>query len=299
MTKCKDRVLGALLGVAIGDALGGPLEFMSNEEIQDTHGGTVTEMIGGGWLNLAPGEITDDTQMTLCVAEGIVESPSDPIPAIGRRFIEWLDSDPKDVGNCCRAVIGRARHARANSWDEWSAAAQTVHEITGGQTAGNGALMRAVYPALFYSAERREMADKIGCMTHTHSASRTAVTAFTKAIARAIDAKISNEDRKRIIMLQGRSVSCLVHNLRPDGYAPNGLIYAVKGIQEMETFEDTLIYAVNLGGDTDTIGAITGGLAGALYGASQIPPRWILALEPGLVKRMEELAVIAVENNLF
>ena len=91
MSKNKDKVLGAFLDVAIGDALGGSLEFMSAEEIRAIYGGLVTEMVGGGWLNLAPGEITDDTQMTLCVAEGIAECKSggsERIEAIGRCFIE-------------------------------------------------------------------------------------------------------------------------------------------------------------------------------------------------------------------
>ena len=68
-----DRIRGALYGVAVGDALGGPLEFMSDRQICDAYG-RVTDMIGGGWLNLKPGEVTDDTQMTLCVARGILDA---------------------------------------------------------------------------------------------------------------------------------------------------------------------------------------------------------------------------------
>lgn len=68
-----DRIRGALYGVAVGDALGGPLEFMSDQQIRDAYG-RVTDMIGGGWLNLKPGEVTDDTQMTLCVARGILDA---------------------------------------------------------------------------------------------------------------------------------------------------------------------------------------------------------------------------------
>ena len=68
-----DRIRGALYGVAVGDALGGPLEFMSDWQICNTYG-RVTDMIGGGWLNLKPGEVTDDTQMTLCVARGILDA---------------------------------------------------------------------------------------------------------------------------------------------------------------------------------------------------------------------------------
>ena len=100
----RNRIAGALYGVAIGDALGAPLEFMSKEEISRKHG-RVTEMIGGGWLNVVPGEITDDTQMTLAVAEGIIEGPDNPIQAIGKRFIEWARSGPKDIGGTCSMSI--------------------------------------------------------------------------------------------------------------------------------------------------------------------------------------------------
>jgi len=70
--------------------LGGPLEFVRAEEIREQFG-CVTTMLGGGWLHLCPGETTDDTAMTLAVAEGIMEQPDDPIPAIGERFISWAD----------------------------------------------------------------------------------------------------------------------------------------------------------------------------------------------------------------
>lgn len=106
--KIQDRIRGALYGVAIGDAMGGPLEFLDANEIKMRYG-QVREMIGGGWLNLKPGEVTDDTQMTLCVAEGILENPSDPVQTIGRRFIEWYDSKPKDIGNTCALAIRKVK----------------------------------------------------------------------------------------------------------------------------------------------------------------------------------------------
>ena len=97
ISKQRNSIAGALFGVAVGDALGGPVEFMDPESIARKYG-RVSSMIGGGWLSLAPGEITDDTQMTLCVAEGIVENPTAPIEAIGRLFIQWANSGPKDIG---------------------------------------------------------------------------------------------------------------------------------------------------------------------------------------------------------
>ena len=117
MTNLKNHIAGALYGVAVGDALGGPLEFMTAEQIKKTHG-RVTTMIGGGWLNLRPGETTDDTAMTLAVAEGIIANPEDPTEEIGRRFLAWADSGPKDIGGTCAAAIYYARaEARTKGLD--------------------------------------------------------------------------------------------------------------------------------------------------------------------------------------
>ncbi|MDR2044169.1 MAG: ADP-ribosylglycohydrolase family protein [Clostridium sp.] len=314
MRKSLDKIRGALLGVAVGDALGAPLEFMSAEEIRQKHG-TVREMIGGGWLNVAPGEITDDTQMTLAVAEGIAESPSDPIPAIGRRFIEWYDSQPKDIGNCCRAAIAHAKQIKAHNVEGWFTAASLTHEETHGQTAGNGALMRTIYPALFYQRVNtrvnepsigrvaRYTAGAIGAMTHLHADSTLAILAYTEAVAEIIGV---DEDIYRLpgvgtgygkerIEWRMKRVRELTDesNLRPDGYVLNSLVCAINAIRDTSSFEDALVCAVNLGGDADTIGAITGGLAGALYGAREIPRRWTDALDEGIKRRIERLAKTA------
>ncbi len=132
----KDKIAGALYGVAVGDALGGPLEFMTAEQIAQRHG-LVTEMIGGGWLSLRPGETTDDTAMTMAVAEGIMEAPESPIPSIGARFIRWANSGPKDIGGTCRASIGHAAFLAGKKQSEdypilaediWFAAAQDTAE---------------------------------------------------------------------------------------------------------------------------------------------------------------------------
>ena len=80
---------------------------MTAEQIAPRHG-LVAEMIGGGWLSLRPGETTDDTAMTMAVAEGIMEATGSPIPSIRARFIRWANSGPKDIGGTCHASIGHA-----------------------------------------------------------------------------------------------------------------------------------------------------------------------------------------------
>ena len=143
----KDKIAGALYGVAVGDALGGPLEFMTAEQIAQRHG-LVTEMIGGGWLSLRPGETTDDTAMTMAVAEGIMEFPDAPCEAIGRRFIAWANSGPKDIGGTCRSGISMAmRKAQELGKDTpdavcWNYGGRATAELNHGRSGGNGALMR-------------------------------------------------------------------------------------------------------------------------------------------------------------
>ena len=136
------KIKGGLYGVAIGDALGGTTEFMSVREIQARYG-YLTEIIGGGVWRLEPGEVTDDTMMTLCVAEGILENPRDPLDAIGVQFMHWYQTRPKDIGNTIR-------HTFENVEGNWFEAAYVTH-IELGQSAGNGSLMRCLPVALAYT----------------------------------------------------------------------------------------------------------------------------------------------------
>jgi ADP-ribosyl-[dinitrogen reductase] hydrolase len=141
-----DRIKGGLYGVAVGDALGGTTEFMSTREIEAKFG-YLTEIIGGGVWDLEPGEVTDDTMMTLCVAAGIIENPAEPMEAIGRLFMEWYQSRPKDIGNIIRHVF------RIYEGD-WLEAAFIAH-MDMGQSGGNGSLMRCLPAALAYKIRIR------------------------------------------------------------------------------------------------------------------------------------------------
>ena len=107
MTSLENKIRGALFGVAAGDALGAPLEFMSEQEIRRQYG-TVKEMIGGGWLDVEPGEVTDDTQMTVAAALAVAMHPENPAPYAGQNFVQWALKDPKDIGGTCRSSIFNA-----------------------------------------------------------------------------------------------------------------------------------------------------------------------------------------------
>lgn len=277
MTDRLSRYEGALLGVAIGDALGAPLEFMRAEDIQKKYG-TVRDMLSGGWLNVIPGEVTDDTQMTIAVAEGIKTNPKEPFDEIGKRFVDWYNTNPKDIGNTCRAVISKAI-GRSTKHVDWHKNAIGVYEATNGKTAGNGALMRTIYPAMFYNKYPGNIAKSIGAMTHYHVDSDIAIFNYVMAISEILEApeeidvgwaKERIEFRMKLVRdkLDGRPP-------QPSGYVIDSAVCAMNAIRDTSNFEEALIYAVNLGGDADTIGAITGGLAGAIYGSKEIPLHWL------------------------
>ena len=278
-----DRYEGAMIGVAVGDALGAPLEFCGATQIKIEHGGPVREMIGGGWLSVEPGEVTDDTQMTLAVAEGIAAADGKELFQIGVNFLTWYRSRPKDVGGTCAAVLSEMNRTWTGDPEEWEEAARRLHTRTKGRTAGNGALMRTVYPALWYKDEYQAagMAMLIGNMTHRHPASDKTLSVYTRLICRIVNSEMDPEEARWEVSKEMRPLMITMEQqeLQPSGYCMDSLLCAFDSIIRTDSFEEAVVDVVNRGGDADTIGAIAGGLAGAIYGANAIPARWNDALE--------------------
>lgn len=293
MTVDFDRIRGALYGVAVGDALGGPLEFMSRSAVRRTYPRGLRAMVGGGWLNLRPGETTDDTAMSLCVAHGIVAADGalDKLPdEIGRRFINWLDSNPPDVGNTCRAAIQRAQQALATmpAGQAWTKAAESL----GPNQEGNGALMRCIYPGLWYAStgEVKRAAVLQAGLTHSGAVSKTCCAWYADTVwlfTQGFDD----------VTLDGCPVAAnpAAYDWSPSGYVVDTLRAVILAMQK-PTFDEVLVEAVNFGGDADTVGAIAGGLAGAKFGYQNIPARWLQALEPRLCADLDALAQAAFKN---
>lgn len=307
ISKQRNSIAGALFGVAVGDALGGPVEFMAPEDIIRRHV-CVSDMIGGGWLGLAPGEVTDDTQMTLCVAEGIVENPAAPIEAVGRRFIQWADSGPKDIGGACRSSISNAKRLGGTSptAEMWERAGELTQANTGRPVEGNGALMRTVYPGLYYRDhyQAEGWAISIGRMTHAGPRSSEACFLYTRMVNLATASESRPQDAQsvrdflaehcRAVPEYDAAVKASIVTPASGGYVVDSMRIAVGSIATTGSFEEAVIEAVNLGGDADTNGAITGGLAGAWYGYDAIPEAWIAALAPDVRETLNRLADAAV-----
>ncbi|HIU47323.1 MAG TPA: ADP-ribosylglycohydrolase family protein [Candidatus Fimadaptatus faecigallinarum] len=286
-----DVARGALYGVAVADALGATLEFMSAAEIARRYG-TLRDIVGGGWLALRPGQVTDDTEMTLAVAEGIAEQPDAPVEAVGRRFIEWLDTQPRDVGRTCAVALNYARRRG------WADAARFAHDDLGGRSAGNGSLMRSAYPGLWYAdrAQALRVAVELSRMTHYDPLASEACELYTAAIWDMARGGVPARQALKAAFGGTRYQAALAGQARldPTGFVVDTLNCALDAVACTSSLEDAIVRAVNLGGDADTVGAVAGGLAGAMYGYDSIPTRWREALDVRTRARLDAAAERAV-----
>lgn len=303
----QDRFQGCLVGLAVGDALGGPLEFMSADKIVAQYGAPVREMVGGGWLHLRPGEYTDDTQMTLCIAESIVERETFDMADVARRFVAWYDSRPKDIGNITRLALAELK--RGSPWQE---AGHLAHRQTGGRSAGNGSIMRCAPVALYRWRDYQQlMADSVDSSRATHwdDLACYGAAALNLIIAELLQGRRQGAVQVAIEMLDGAAPAVTRRlaeveqktkdDLKPTGFVLDTLETAVWCWQHAGTFEEALVTAVNLGGDADTIGAVCGSLTGADLGLAGIPLRWLDALErrAHLVYLARELHRLSIEGS--
>lgn len=275
-----DKVLGALYGFAIGDAMGATTEFMTAENICAQYG-QVDQIIGGGWLHLKAGEVTDDTQMTLCVADAIMAYWPDEnavMQGICTNFENWLATKPKDVGNTCyRSIV----HNEGKPWKDWSwnnkFSQCTCHVLD----FGNGGLMRCLVPCLM---GKEGLAVIQSRLTHTNNICDYAVRQYFAVMKICLYSDAPSRDLPKMTKAD------------PSGHVENTLRNAIWWNRGRRTFRDTIIAAVNDGGDADTIAALAGGLAGARCGYTQIPSEWLSVLQRTERDHLKRVADFIVEN---
>lgn len=280
-----DKIKGGLFGVAIGDALGGTTEFMSEREIKNKYG-QLTDIIGGGVWQLSPGEVTDDTAMTLCVAKGIIQSPDDPIPHMGEEFLSWYAQKPKDVGIIISQVLTTYK-------DNWEEAAKEVHHRLSGKSAGNGSLMRCLPIPLAYSDQKKmeELTIRHSKMTHYDDLASDACLIYNRIASRLL-----NGDELAVSLreetagtLYEEALTCEPDCL-PDGFVVHTMKWVVHILSNRKTFEEVAVAAANKGHDTDTVAAIACGLKGIETGYGQLPERF-----KGKILIKEELSQVAAD----
>ncbi len=282
MISLEERYLGCLIGLACGDALGGPVEFDTRAQLDERFPDGLRDFIGGGWLKLFPGEITDDTQMALDVARSLVACPDADMSDLAARFLVWRNSEPKDIGNTTRDALDRL--ARGVPWDE---AGEQAHLSRGPRdSAGNGAIMRCAPIAMRFRNRPQRLRDvsiDVSRITHANPLCTWASVAVDQAVAAllrgasigdAIDRSSAGIDNREVLATIERPRSLSREQIKSGGYVLDTLSAAYWSMLQTATFEEAVVSAVGLGGDTDTTAAVTGALAGAHYGLLAIPDRW-------------------------
>jgi ADP-ribosyl-[dinitrogen reductase] hydrolase len=284
-----DRARATLFGVAVGDALGATTEFMTPAEIRDRYG-VHREIVGGGWLKLSPGQVTDDTEMTLCVARGIVGSGRWSLGPIAERFAQWLSGNPADVGGTCRRGI-----------EEFMEKGQleAPHDERG---AGNGAAMR-VAPVAIYALGDEELLSRLAVeqarITHHHPLSDAACVSLGTMIQRGLLGAPPRDLREAAEELAARHPEFRFEKYdgESSGYVVDTLRTVFDAFFSTDSFEECVVRTVNRGGDADTTGSIAGAIAGARYGFDAIPRRWLQALDPDLRGELSALAEALVRKS--
>lgn len=280
-----DRIEGAIVGAAVGDALGAPFEFDApgtfSSRLPDRRADGQGDMIGGGAFDWAPGEFTDDTQMALALAVSLIHCDGYDPDDVWRRWQEWART-ARDIGGTIHAAL---QHA------DW----RDVHHLRPERTASNGALMRA-FPLAPASVSRetatvRRVTLHQALLTHAHPAAAWGAwlaVAMTRAGILGEDPFETLEGElaqlERVDALNARRfITMLDTSWEPgravDGDIGNGSVWgclaqAVWALRRRDAFADVLADVIDLGGDTDTVACVAGALAGARGGASTIPVGW-------------------------
>ena len=282
-----------LFGVTVGDALGVPVEFKSRQTISQK---PVTDMLGFGTYNLPAGTFSDDSSLAFCLAEALTKEFS--LEVIANNFVAWLKNNYWTP--------------RGNVFDVGIATSQAIRRLQGGcnpelaggmdvSDNGNGSLMR-ILPLLLYIkdkefADRYHITKQVSSITHGHIRSVIACfyyLEFARQIVKGIDKfeiykslqtqipdhlnslSINPEEIKLFDRLLNGNISEVTDKeIRSNGYVLHTLEASIWCLLTTDNYKEATLKAVNLGEDTDTTGAVTGGLAGLLYGFDTIPKSWL------------------------
>lgn len=297
-----DRYAGTLLGLACGDALGGPVEFISRQQIARDFPNGVTEFIGGGWLDLEPGEVTDDTQQTLILAASLTSEGLD-LARFSEGLLTWYRSNPKDIGNTTRVAL----EALASGTPPPEAGTVAVAQRGERSAASNGAVMRCAPVALRFRNDPEQLVQASldsARVTHAEERAAWAAVAVNLAIAHllqggdiasALDATagIPNDALKRIIEEAPERPS---DEIRAGGFVLETVGASFWALANTQSAREAIELAVSLGEDADSTGAVTGAMAGAAYGASALPASWRDRVQFGDRLRAEAARLLALSE---
>ena len=296
MNMINDKIKAVMFGHAVGDALGVPVEFCERKELAEK---PVTDMVGYGTYPYPEGCWSDDTSMSLAALDSLANGMLD-FDDIMVKFGEWYYDDEYtptgemfDVGNTCSYAI-----------DNYFAYHKPIEEcgLTGERSNGNGSLMR-IHPFVLYAYAKQMSIDewlgmivKASALTHAHDRSKIGCLIYTFVLMSLLKGKgkVGIEDglkkAKRYLnacaeftpyerIFNNDFATLPRDEIKSSGYVVDTLEAALWCLLTTASYRDCLLKAVNLGDDTDTVAAVAGGLAGALYGYNAIPKEWLETLK--------------------
>ena len=304
------RIQSVILGHAVGDALGVPVEFCTREQLS-RH--PVIDMQGFGTYTVPEGCWSDDTSMALATLDSLSQGKLD-LKDMMDKFAKWYHRDwytPTgkmfDVGNTCSTAIENYSLRKLPP---------EVCGLAGEHSNGNGALMR-IHPAALWAwycqteAEWESTIDKVSALTHAHECSKLGCKIYTRVLFALLDCPKKASVRRSI----KEAASCYAaspeyhryarifspefprlkkEDIQSTGYIVHTLEAALWCLLNTKSYEECVLKAVNLGDDTDTTAAVAGGLAGALYGIDAIPQKWLSTLKKQ--EGIQTLCEISCEN---
>ncbi len=289
------KVVDSIIGHAIGDAMGVPTEFCIREKLQKH---PVTKMIGYGQHPVPAGSFSDDTSMEIALIDSYINKGKFDYDDIMTNFYYWLH-DSKftatgevfDAGRTCiQAIINYTKGYEPLDCG-----------LKGEDNNGNGSLMR-ILPVAIYSYYKKikdeeiiSLTNDISSLTHAHEVSRLGCYIYVRYVMYLLDgySKIDAYDAIQKIDYSSYSLESLkkysrilkenikkIHldDISSRGYVVDTLEAALWCLLVHDNYEDTILEAINLGNDTDTIAAITGSMAGIIYGYDSIPKEWLSSL---------------------
>jgi ADP-ribosyl-[dinitrogen reductase] hydrolase len=282
----RDRYAGTLLGLACGDALGGPVEFLKRDVIAARFPTGVTEFIGGGWLHLDPGEVTDDTQQAQILASSLTAMGLD-LDQFAAGLIAWFRSNPKDIGNTTRIAL----EALAAGTAPLDAGAEALTARGERSAAANGAVMRCAPVALRF----RRQPDRLvrasldsARVTHAEARASWGTVTVNQAIVHLLNGgAIGEAPAAAVVGIPNKEVCEAVldaagrqrNQVRAGGFVLETIGASFWSLLNASSAREAVEMAVALGDDADSTGAVTGALAGAAYGASALPETWVQTVQ--------------------
>jgi ADP-ribosyl-[dinitrogen reductase] hydrolase len=297
-----NRFRGCLLGLAAGDAVGTTVEFQARGSFP-----SVTDMVGGGPFNLKPGQWTDDTSMALCLGTSLLHVGGFDAKDQMDRYCKWWDqgylsSNGRcfDIGNTVRGALWRYKQ----SGDPMSGPTDAF-------SAGNGSIMRLAPVPMFYFADVERVVRFSAESSRTTHGSAVCVDAcrfFGLVLLRALRGaskeeiisncrELATSDAIKDIA-SGSYCDKMEDEIRGSGYVVRSLEAALWCFWVTDSFKEAILKAVNLGDDADTTGAVCGQVAGAFYGETGIPDRWLqrLAMVDEIRDMSDRLRLATVET---